>query len=146
MKFLPLLSLFFFLNGTPVWETDFSKAAQNAQKEHKYMLLNFSGSDWCIPCIKLHKEVFESDAFNSYAADNLVLVNADFPRLKKNGLSKEQEKRNEVLADKYDKQGHFPYTVLLDEKGAVVKTWDGYPNVNPEQFILQVKASIDVHK
>ena len=146
MKFLPFLSLVFFLNGTPIWETDFSKATQNAQKEHKYMLLNFSGSDWCIPCIKLHKEVFESDAFNSYAASNLVLVNADFPRLKKNGLSKEQEKRNEELADKYDKEGHFPYTVLLDEKGAVVKTWDGYPNVNPEQFIAQVKASIDARK
>ena len=121
-------------------------AKEQATENKELILLNFSGSDWCIPCIKLHKEVFESDAFNSYAADNLVLVNADFPRLKKNGLSKEQEKRNEVLADKYDKQGHFPYTVLLDEKGAVVKTWDGYPSVNPEQFILQVKASIDAHK
>jgi thioredoxin-related protein len=146
MKFLPILSLVFFLNSSPVWETDFSKAEQIAKQDHKYMLLSFSGSDWCIPCIKLHKEVFESDAFTSYATNNLVLVNADFPRLKKNGLPKEQEKRNEELADKYDKEGHFPYTVLLDEKGAVVKTWDGYPNLNPEQFILQVKASIDARK
>jgi len=146
MKILVFFLVSFFIVPSTSWHTNLNEAKQIAIKDHKHILLNFSGSDWCGPCIRLHKEIFGSDAFAQYAKDHLVLVNADFPRLKKNGLSKEQEKRNEVLADKYDKQGHFPYTVLLDEKGAVVKTWDGYPNVNPEQFILQVKASIDAHK
>ena len=146
MRILPFLLLFAFTGTTAVWETDFTKAQQQARQEHKYMLLSFSGSDWCIPCIKLHKEVFESNDFASFAAENLVLVNADFPRLKKNNLPKEQEKKNEALADKYDKEGHFPYTVLLDEKGNVVKSWDGNPNLSPEQFISQLKTSIDARK
>ncbi|RYZ22459.1 MAG: thioredoxin family protein [Chitinophagaceae bacterium] len=146
MRFLPFLFLFAFAGTTSNWETDFTKAQQKAQQEHKFILLNFSGSDWCIPCIKLHKELFESPVFTAFSDSSLVLVNADFPRLKKNSLSKEQEKKNEVLADKYDKEGHFPYTVLLDEKGNVVKKWDGYPNLSPQQFILQVKENIDARK
>ena len=146
MRFLPFLFLFAFAGTTSKWETDFDKAKESAQQEHKFMLLNFSGSDWCIPCIKLHKEVFESPVFTSFSDSSLVLVNADFPRLKKNSLSKDQEKKNEVLADKYDKDGHFPFTVLLDEKGNVIKKWDGNPNLTPEQFIIQVKESMNARK
>jgi thioredoxin-related protein len=146
MRFLPFLFLFAFVSTTPNWEPDFNTAQQKAKQQHKFILLNFSGSDWCIPCMKLEKDVFDSPAFVSYSDSSLVLVNADFPRLKKNSLSKEQEKKNEALADKYDREGHFPYTVLLDEKGSVVKSWDGYPNLSAEQFISQVKASIDARK
>ncbi len=145
MKALPFLSLFFFLNTTaPVWQTDFDKALNQAKQEHKYVLLNFSGSDWCIPCIKLHKEIFESDAFASFAGDKLVTVNADFPRLKKNQLPKDQQKKNEQLADKYDPQGNFPYTLLLDEQGNVVKSWEGFPKTTPEEFTSQIKSLMNV--
>src|SRR5438309_5907156 len=84
------------------WITDFSKEKSEAAQYNKLILLNFSGSDWCIPCIRLHKEVFESAAFEKYAGEHLVLVNADFPRLKKNQLSKEQTKQNAALAEKYN--------------------------------------------
>lgn len=144
MKAFPFLTLFFFLNFTmPTWQTDFDQAAQKAKTEHKYMLLSFSGSDWCIPCIKLHKEIFDSEAFTSFAGEQLVLVNADFPRLKKNQLSKEQQKKNEQLADKYDPQGAFPYTLLLNENGDVVKSWEGFPNATAEEFTNQVKTLVD---
>ncbi len=69
-----------------------------------------------------------------------MLVNADFPRLKKNQLSKQQQKKNDFLAEQYDPQGHFPYTVLLDKEGKVVHSWDGFPNISAEQFITQLKA------
>ncbi|HEU4902876.1 MAG TPA: thioredoxin family protein [Flavisolibacter sp.] len=140
MKAFPFLSLLFFLNFSPVWLTDFDQAKQKAKEEHKYILLTFSGSDWCIPCIKLHKDIFESTAFESFAGDNLKLVNADFPRLKKNQLSKEQQKKNEQLADKYNPDGTFPLTLLMTDEGKVVKTWEGYPNVSPEEFTGQVKT------
>lgn len=133
--------LFYFLPAS--WETDFSSAKQKAKDEHKYILLNFSGSDWCIPCIRLHKEIFESKEFTDFAADNLVLVKADFPRLNKNKLSKEQTKRNNDLADKYNKEGSFPLTLLLDKDGKVVKKWEGYPDVNPAQFVNLLKSSMN---
>ncbi|GAA4737090.1 thioredoxin family protein [Flavisolibacter ginsenosidimutans] len=144
MKFLSVFILSLFLNNPPVWQNDFEKAAQEAKSEHKYVLLSFSGSDWCIPCIRLHKEVFDSKEFTSFAEPHLVLVNADFPRLNKNQLPKEQQKRNNQLADKFDPEGHFPYTVLLNEEGKVVKTWDGYPNANAAEFTTQLKDLMHV--
>lgn len=72
------LLLAFFITGSD-WETDIESAKHKAQDEHKFILLNFSGSDWCGPCIRMHKEIFESEEFKNYADRNLVLVNADFP-------------------------------------------------------------------
>jgi thioredoxin-related protein len=128
------------------WETDMEDAKKKADKEHKMVLLSFSGSDWCIPCIKMHKEIFEAPVFTEYAENNLVLVNADFPRLAKHQLSKDAVKKNEKLADRYNKEGIFPLTLLLDAEGKVVKTWEGYPRVNAEQFTSQIKDLLDAGK
>jgi len=125
---------------TPQWFTDFDAARNKATDEHKYILLNFSGSDWCGPCIKMKKEVFESEAFLSLADKSLVLVRADFPRSKKNQLSKEQTKHNEALAEKYNPNGKFPLTVLLDAKGNIVKEWDGYVFASQEKFIADLQG------
>ena len=127
----------------PTWLTDLNKAEQIAKTEHKLILLNFSGSDWCIPCMKLRADIFNSDAFTQYANNNLILVNADFPRLKKNQLSKDQQKKNDKLADKYNPQGSFPYTLLLTAEGKVIKAWDGYPNVTAERFTGQIKELLN---
>jgi thioredoxin-related protein len=134
---------FVFING---WGTDFEDAKKKAEKEHKLILLNFSGSDWCIPCIKFRKQVFENASFQNFADSSLVLVNADFPRLKKNQLSKDQQKKNDKLADKYDPNGIFPFTLLLDEKGKIVKSWEGFPNLTAEEFTGQLKAFINARK
>ena len=115
-------------------------AQKQALQEHKLILINFSGSDWCGPCIRLRKEILESSTFESYASDHLVLVRADFPRQKKDQLSKEQVKLNEALADKYNPDGKFPYTLLVDENGKVLKDWDGFPNETPDQFVSQIST------
>ena len=125
------------------WEKDFEDAKKKAVTEHKLILLNFSGSDWCGPCIKLNDEIFENISFKKFADSNLVLVNADFPRLKRNQLSKDQQKKNDKLADKYNPQGSFPYTLLLTAEGKVIKAWDGYPNVTAERFTGQIKELLN---
>jgi thioredoxin-related protein len=139
-----LLSSFLFSTG--IWETDFNKAKESAQSEHKLILLNFSGSDWCGPCIRMHKEIFENNSFAEYAAGHLVLVNADFPRLKKHQLSKDQQAKNDQLADKYNKDGIFPLTVLLNSDGKVLKEWQGLPPLSSEEFTKQVKEVFDASK
>ncbi|TMI61949.1 MAG: thioredoxin family protein [Bacteroidetes bacterium] len=141
---ISLIALYIVLS--PGWETDFESAKQKASEQHKYILLNFSGSDWCGPCIRMHKEIFESDVFKTYADANLVLLNADFPRLKKNQLSKEQQKKNDLLADKYNTKGSFPLTVLLAGDGSVIYSWDGMPDKTPDQFVKQLKEIIDARK
>jgi thioredoxin-related protein len=141
-----LINLCFLLTSwfsPPQWHANMQEAIQIAQKQHRHILLNFSGSDWCGPCIMLRKEIFEDPAFSAFADTTLVLVNADFPRMKKNQLSKEQQQLNDRLADLYNSQGKFPLTLLLNAEGKVIKQWEGYPSVKPAEFSLQVKTSID---
>lgn len=132
---LVLVSILFL---PQVWFKNFNEAQQKAKITHQLILVNFSGSDWCGPCIRLKEEIFQSSEFEKYAATNLLLVNADFPRQKKNQLSKEQVKLNEALAERYNKNGRFPFTLLVDEDGKVLKTWDGYSDQTPEQFIANI--------
>jgi uncharacterized protein YyaL (SSP411 family) len=140
---IALFSSFLLSTG---WQTDFNKAQQSAQSEHKLILLNFSGSDWCGPCIRMHKEIFEESSFSDYANDHLVLVNADFPRLKRHELSKVQQEKNDKLADRYDKDGIFPLTVLLTPDGKILKEWKGFPSVSSAEFTNQVKTVVDANK
>jgi uncharacterized protein YyaL (SSP411 family) len=126
------------LSGPIAWHNDLKEAEQLAKKEHRHILLNFSGSDWCGPCIRMHREIFENAAFGQMADTDLVMVNADFPRMKKNQLPKKQQDLNNSMADQYDSQGQFPLTLLLTEDGKVLKTWDGLPAMTAEEFALQV--------
>jgi thioredoxin-related protein len=139
---MKLLTVFLILNlfATVSWLGDFNEATAEAAKTHKLILINFSGSDWCGPCIRERKEILENATFENYAADHLILVRADFPRQKKNQLSREQTLRNEALADKYNPDGKFPYTLLVDEHGKVLKDWDGFPNESVETFVEQIAS------
>jgi len=131
-----------FLIHANLWVNNLEQAEQKAQKEHKLIILNFSGSDWCGPCIRMHKEIFDSENFRQYANDNLIMVNADFPRMKKNQLPKDQQKSNDILADKYNAEGNFPYTLFLDSNGKVIYTWKGFYNKGAESFTEEVKQLV----
>ncbi|HEY0654352.1 MAG TPA: thioredoxin family protein [Chryseosolibacter sp.] len=124
------------------WLNDFELAKLEARQNNKKILLNFSGSDWCAPCIKLKRDVFEQVSFSEFATANLVLLAADFPRHKKNRLSDEQTSHNERLAELYNPQGQFPLTLLLDSDGKVIKTWEGFPGGSPEEFVNDIKGHL----
>ena len=144
MKFITSLLISTLWLAAPQWGNDFSKAQNEANLNHRYILLNFCGSDWCGPCIKLKKDIFESADFEQYASQHLVLVRADFPRLKKNQLDAKLTSHNESLADKYNSQGKFPLTVLLDGNGKVVKEWEGYPaSMSTQSLINDIDAVIN---
>jgi len=128
---------------SPEWYLDFDKAKEMAQTQHKYILLNFSGSDWCGPCIRMKQEIFDVESFRQFANEHLVLVNADFPRTKKHALTNEQQKKNDQLADQYNQQGIFPLTSLLTADGKVIKTWEGLPQVSADEFIKQLQSIVD---
>jgi hypothetical protein len=80
------------------------------------------------------------------ADSNLVLYNADFPRTKKNKLADELKKQNETLADKYNPEGKFPYTLLLNAEGTIIKRWDGLPTENSIQFTNEVRNLSNAHR
>jgi thioredoxin-related protein len=140
--FFILLLSFFYLPGI-TWHNNMDEARQLAKQEHKYILLNFSGSDWCGPCIRLHKDVFGTTVFQDYSATNLVLVNADFPRLKRNQLPVVQQKINDAIAERYNSKGSFPLTLLLNDDGNVLKEWEGFPRGTVDEFVAQIQFVID---
>jgi thioredoxin-related protein len=107
------------------WETDYAKALQAAKSQNKRVLLDFTGSDWCGPCIELRKQVFSRPDFRAYANNNLVLVEIDYPQRKKQ--PDELKKQNEKLSKQYeiDEKG-FPTVILLDSAGKVIREFTGY--------------------
>ncbi len=129
-----LIITFFSLQAQEksAWVDDYEQAMEICKSEHKLLLLVFSGSDWCKPCIRLKKEILDDSTFQTAIADKWVLYNADFPYKQK--LAKEKVKTNEALADRYNFKGVFPKVVLLDEDGKV-KAEAGYRNVSPTEYI-----------
>ena len=116
------------------WEKNFEIAKERSAKEGKNIVLCFSGSDWCIPCIKLEKTIWESMEFANYSQSHFVLLRADFPKKKANALPKEQQDQNDKLAESYNKQGMFPLVVLLNKSGKVLGT-TSYKNISPTEYI-----------
>jgi thioredoxin-related protein len=123
------------------WKTNFTQVTTEAIVKNKPIILVFSGSDWCAPCIKLDKTIWQSEIFKDYAATNYILERADFPKKKQNQLEDELKKNNQNLAEKYNPEGVFPLVVDLDGKGKVLgKT--SYKNVTPEEYIAILNSFI----
>jgi len=123
------------------WQTDFAKAKEIASTENKPIVLVFQGSDWCAPCIKLDREVWSTKVFKKYAAGHYVMLRADFPRKKKNALTEEQTVANAALAEKYNKQGYFPFVVVLDADGKVLGE-SSYKKTTPENYIKELNTFV----
>lgn len=121
-----------------VYSPNFEYAKETALQENKDILLVFSGSDWCKPCVVLDKTILQDSVFVVFANENLKVYKADFPRKKKNKLSKEQEEYNDILASKYNKNGEFP-KVLLFSPNLELKATLIYNNMSAENFINQIK-------
>ncbi len=64
------------------WLSNYQKAQQEAKANNKFLLLDFTGSDWCGWCKKFDREILSQSQFKDYARENLVLVELDFPRSK----------------------------------------------------------------
>lgn len=141
MKRMTIMWVVLFLNLTTVfaqeWQTDFSKAKELASKENKPIILVFQGSDWCAPCIKLDREIWSTEAFKKYASEHYVMLKADFPKRKKNVLSEAQTAANAQLAELYNKNGIFPFVVVLDAQGKVLGE-TGYKKTSPENYIKEL--------
>lgn len=142
MKKIFLLSLFLIstINVTSQnWLTDLEEAKQEATKSNKKIVLVFQGSDWCAPCIKLEREIWSTTEFKTYADDNYVMLKADFPKKKKNALPKAQQDKNNALAEAYNRNGYFPFVVVLDKAGKVLGE-TGYLKISPKEYINHINS------
>jgi len=97
------------------WTTDFPAAKAQAAEKGKDLFLEFTGSDWCPPCMRLNEEVFSKDEFKTGASEHFVLVKLDFPN-DRSGQSEELQTQNKELSERYGIQG-FPTVLLSDAEG-----------------------------
>ncbi|EHQ41003.1 thioredoxin family protein [Myroides odoratus] len=116
----------------------FNDALKKATVEDKPIMLVFAGSDWCAPCIKLEKEIFQSALFEA-EKKNWVLYKADF--LKKSKLPAEVKKENGQLADQYNQEGYFPLVVVLNSTGKVLGKLS-YSKDTPAAYIKKLREFI----
>ena len=124
------------------WQTDYAKALVKAKAENKRVLLDFTGSDWCGPCIQLNKTVFSTKEFRAYADKNLVFVEVDYPRAKKQ--SAELVKQNEKLATEYKiEEKGYPTLVLLDPAGRVIRELNGYSGETTNDLITWIEGKTE---
>jgi len=141
MKKFNLLLVFLFINLFSVnaqkWQTDMDTAKEIATSENKKIILVFQGSDWCAPCIKLDKEIWSTEEFKTYANDHFVMLQADFPRKKKNALPDTQAEANAKLAETYNRNGVFPFVVVLDSNGRVLGE-TSYKKTTPKNYIEEL--------
>lgn len=122
-----------------VWMTDYPGAVAKATQAGNPLLLQFTGSDWCGWCKKLHKEVFDTTTFAGWAKEKVVLVELDFPR--KNPLEQALKEQNEALAKRFD-IGGYPTIVLLDPTGTTVLGTMGYQKGGPVPWTSAADALI----
>ncbi len=121
------------------WIDNFETARAEAKAFGLPIFAFFTGSDWCGWCVRLHKEVLGEKAFQNFAAENLILFEADFPRGKK--LAKETVKQNEELAAKYGVQG-FPTVFLLDAEGKTLGQ-TGYRPGGAKEYVKHLKELLE---
>ncbi len=118
------------------WAADLSKALEQAKAENKIVLLDFTGSDWCVWCMKFDNDVLSQPEFASYAKTNLTMVMLDFPNAIKQTES--LKKSNQGLQAKFKVDG-FPTYVALNPDGREIGRQVGYLAGGPQAFITELE-------
>jgi thioredoxin-related protein len=133
-----LLSCACALDARAEWQTDYAKALAMAKTENKPVFINFTGSDWCGPCIEMHKRVFSQKEFLQYAEKRLILVEVDYP--KKKSLLEDVKQQNERMKSEFhiDKLG-FPTIALVDSAGKLLGTSTGYDDETAADIIARIE-------
>lgn len=126
-----------FANVPEGWTTDLEKAFKQAKAEKKSVLVEFTGSDWCPPCIAMRKNVFSKKEFVSEASKKYVLVELDFP----NG-DKAVKEKNQPYAEKYKIEG-FPTVILFNQEGKEFTRFFASEFPKTEDFLKHIDTALE---
>lgn len=123
--------------ASDIWSTDFEKSKQVAAADQsRELLVEFTGSDWCPPCIALQKNVLSKDAFKEKMPRHFVMVKLDNPR-DKSGQTEAEQKQYRELSRRYGVQG-VPTVMLIDDEGKPYAQWSGYGGQEADAWIKKV--------
>ena len=122
-----------------MWGHNLTKAQTRAKAADKLVLIDFTGSDWCPPCMGLHDNVFTQKEFLDYAEKKLELVVIDFPKNKP--LDETRERANQVLSRTYKVTG-FPTVIVLDGSGKELHRSVGYGRQNAKTYTAKLQKAL----
>ncbi len=121
--------------GGEGWTHDYEAAKKEAATGKKDLLLDFTGSDWCPPCIALSSKILSTEEFRTLTKDKFVLVELDFPK-DKSKISEETAKQNGELLTKYAIEA-YPTIFLCDAAGRpYAKT--GFRPDEPKDYVTHL--------
>lgn len=130
-------------NPETQWLDSWDSAIEQAGREGKLVLANFTGSDWCSYCKKLDAEVFSTPEFADWAQPRVVLMKVDFPR--KTALPPEISSQNDGLHRQYNNQiAGFPTVLILNSSGDVVGKL-GYMSGGPKVWLREATRIANLH-
>lgn len=113
------------------WLTDMDAARKEAAEQEKNLMIEFTGSDWCAPCMQLRANVLTKPDFQQEARKNFVLLELDYPRRKKQ--SAEVKAANRKLAEQYGVTS-FPTIVFADASG---KPFGAFVGGRPREDVMK---------
>ena len=122
--------------------TDLGLAVERAKAEKKLVFVEFTGSDWCIPCIKFEQHVMGDAKFVEFVAKRLVPGRLDIPYRK--NIDAELKRRNEALAEKHEVK-IYPTFLILDAEGGEVGRREGYLGEQAGEFVKILQRIIRKH-
>jgi thiol-disulfide isomerase/thioredoxin len=124
-----LISLFSFTFSI---SPDKVQAVETSDTVKPAILYVFAGSDWCVNCRRLEKNVLSDSAFLSFLdSGNIKIEILDFPQRQK--LSPEQVIYNQAMSEKLGFSGDFPTIVIYSTGNDKFKTLY-YRNEDPSEF------------
>jgi len=130
------LSASAFATALEGWTANLDQAMDQAKTENKCLLVEFTGSDWCPPCIAMRKNVFSKKDFVTAASKKFILVELDFPK-----GDKELAEKNQPLAEKYKIEG-FPTVILFNSAGKEITRFFASEFPKPEDFLKHLDEAL----
>ncbi len=116
------------------WHQELDDALAESKTTGLPVLMLFTGSDWCPPCMALEKNVFGKSAFQTFADEKIVLMKVDKQRRRPPG--KRLAEKQDGWMRQYGVSG-YPTLLLLDGDGKLLQKF-GYGNQKEDAFIAHV--------
>ncbi len=124
------------------WLDSLAVAKAAAKASGRPILMDFTGSDWCPWCKRLHAEVFATNEFKSWASAHVVLLELDFPHHTEQ--SSQLKSQNSELARSFQING-YPTVLLVAGNGVAVLGRSGYMAGGPKPWIADLEGQAHLH-
>lgn len=120
-----------FSQELKVVTTEWKNATVRAKELDRNILIVLTATEWCRPCIKMKRNVFENEEFINYSNDNLIIYQVELPKGESADtkgvhiiMNSEEYIEYDKLKTKYQ-AFRLPSLVLTDPNGEKIKLIEG---------------------